>query len=88
MTNTFAKDLIERAVKTFAQAMLGFLVGDVTVLNVDWSQALGVSATMVLASILSSLLSFKLSPGGTASLVKEVVDDAPGRHAARDDNGI
>jgi uncharacterized YccA/Bax inhibitor family protein len=83
MTKTFLKDLIERAVKTFAQAMLGFFVGSVTILTVDWTAALAISGTMVLASILTSLLSFSLKDNGTASLVSEVVDeDEPGRHEA------
>lgn len=82
MTKTFLKDLIERAVKTGAQALLAFLVGGVTVLTVDWGTALGVTGTMVLASVLTSLLSFSMNHNGTASLVENVVADEPGKHAA------
>lgn len=82
MTKTFLKDLIERAVKTFAQAMLGFFVGNVTIFSVDWNLALAVTGTMVLASVLTSLLSFTFNSNGTASLVETVVADEPGQHAA------
>jgi uncharacterized membrane protein YfbV (UPF0208 family) len=74
MTSTFLKDLIERAVKTGVQVLLGFFLPSVTVFSVDWDKALAVTGTAVLVSVLTSLISFKLSDNGTASLVPEVVD--------------
>lgn len=85
MNKTFFKDLVERAIKTFAQGLLGFLAGDVTILDVDWSNALGISGTMALASALMSLVSLGVADNGTASLIPDVVVyDPPGKHSAGD----
>lgn len=77
----FVKDMLERAGKTFVQVMLTFFVGDITVLSVDWSAALGVSFTAALVSLGTSYLSKNAGgSNGTASLVPEITT---GRHAAR-----
>lgn len=83
MTKTFVKDLIERAVKTFAEVLGGFVVVGKLITEIDWSTALQVSSTATLGAVLLSLASFKFSGNGTASLVSDVVAaDPPGRHEA------
>jgi hypothetical protein len=66
----FKKEMIERAVKTAAQAGLTALVGYGTITEVDWYHALGAVALMTLTSVLMSLASFKLGNSGTACAVK------------------
>jgi hypothetical protein len=68
----------ERAVKTFAQALVALFVAGVTVLNVDWQQALAVSATAALVSVLTSIASVRLGSFEGPSLAGEaVVEDLP-----------
>lgn len=58
LSKEFWLDAFERAVKTFAQALLAvFLVSGVTVLNADWGTALATAGTAVLVSFLTSLVS-------------------------------
>jgi hypothetical protein len=79
---TFVEDALERAVKTFAQGLLGFFIGDATVLNIHWNAALAVSATMALTSVLTSVVSLPLGGEGTASLVSRVTSrEKLGKHA-------
>lgn len=88
----FAKDAIERAVKTFAQALLAYFgAGAVNVLTADWGEALAVAGTAAFLSVLTSLGSLKLGNSGTASATAAVrpaghtvVPQTPGRpdHAA------
>jgi hypothetical protein len=74
MTRDFWLDLAERAVKTFAQALLAYFAADaVNVLNADWGEALTVAGTATLLSVLTSLLSLKLGVSGTASATDAVV---------------
>ena len=82
MTKQFLADLIERAVKTFAQALVAVLTvqGVSGVLDVDWPRALSVTALAALVSALTSLASEGLGRSGTASLTKAV--QPAGRHAA------
>lgn len=84
MTRQFLLDLTERAVKTFAQALLGVLgvQGTSSVLDVDWRTALGGAALATAISVLTSLLSLRLGVSGTASLTTTV--EPTGRHAAPD----
>lgn len=74
----FAIDLAERAVKTFAQALVAVLTvqGISGVLDVDWGRALSVAALAALVSVLSSLASLKLGNSGTASATT-AVEPAP-----------
>lgn len=55
----FWKDAAERAVKTFAQALLAvFLVAPQTsVIGFDWPSALGLAGTAVVISFLTSVVS-------------------------------
>ena len=82
MTKQFWTDTAERAVKTFAQALLAVLTvqGVSDILDVDWGRALSVAALATVISLLTSLLSVKLGHSGTASLTTAV--EPAGRHAA------
>ena len=67
----FWKDAAERAIKTFAQVAVSFLViGTTGVLEVDWQQMASISAVAALASVLTSIASDGVGVKGTASLVK------------------
>ena len=68
----FIKDMVERAVKTFAQVLLGFIgIEGVGFGDVNWVRALSVAGVATLASILMSIISFNFGDKGTASLVKD-----------------
>lgn len=79
LTTTWARDATERALKTFAQTLLGVLgAGAVNILTVDWPGALSVSGGAALVSVLMSVGSEPFGRGGTASLTK-AVEAAPDR---------
>ncbi len=63
----------ERAVKTFAQALVALFVAGVTVLTIDWPEALAVSATAAVISVLTSIASYGVGPFLGPSLVDEAV---------------
>lgn len=65
----FLKDAAERAIKTFAQALVGVFVGDATVANIDWNASLTVAGTAALVSVLTSVLSAGVGDDESASLV-------------------
>ncbi|AAB18723.1 Holin [Lactococcus cremoris] len=66
---TFFKDMAERAIKTFAQAMIGALgAGATGLIGVDWLQALSIAGFATVVSILTSLAS-GIPGDNTASLV-------------------
>lgn len=70
--NDFLKDLIERAVKTFSQVLLGFIGTEgIAFGDVNWGKALSVAALATLASVLMSVASFNLGSKGTASVLKD-----------------
>jgi hypothetical protein len=54
----------ERAVKTFAQTMLGVITASaaMSIIDVDFGQALGVSALATLMSLLTSVLQYDRKP--------------------------
>ena len=54
----------ERAVKTFAQTMLGVITASaaMSIIEVDFLQALGVSALATLMSLLTSVLQYDRKP--------------------------
>ena len=72
-TLQFLKDMLERAIKTFAQTLLAL----VTVIvmsggglhDVNWTSALSISLLATLASFLTSLASSTVRSSDTASLV-------------------
>lgn len=65
----FAKDTLERAVKTFCQALLALFTVGVSITNIDWGQALAVAATAALVSILTSIASTGFGSPDNASTV-------------------
>jgi hypothetical protein len=54
----------ERAVKTFAQTMLGVITATsaMSIIDVDFGQALGVAALATLMSLLTSVLQYDRKP--------------------------
>ena len=65
----FWQDTAERAVKTFAQALLGVFVAGVTIMSVSWVDALAVGATAALVSVLTAVASAGAKNPESASLV-------------------
>ena len=63
----------ERAVKTFAQSLVALFVAGVTVLTIDWQQALAVSVTAAVVSVLTSVASVRLGEFEGPSLAGEAV---------------
>lgn len=63
----------ERAVKTFAQALVALFVGGLTILTIDWQQALAVAGTAAAVSVLTSLASLPVGKFDGPSLVDEAV---------------
>lgn len=66
----WAEDAVERAVRTYAQGILGFLVADSTFASVDWATAASVSGVAALSSLLMSVLATGKGDPDDASLVK------------------
>lgn len=52
---SFWLGVLDRAIKTFAQSLLAAFTVGVGILSIDWKGALGIAATAVLASVLTSL---------------------------------
>lgn len=52
---TFVKGTVERAVKTGAQTLLALVTTGAAITVIDWPQALAITATAALASVLTSL---------------------------------
>ncbi len=68
-TGSFVTALVERAVKTFAQALAALLVADGTgILDTNWGDNLSVSGMAALVSVLTTVASG--AANGTASAVK------------------
>ena len=67
---TFLKDLLERAVKTFAEMMIADISVGQGFEDIDWARTLSVAGVATLISILMSLASYH-GGDGTASLVKQ-----------------
>ena len=79
-TSAFWQGAGERAVKTFAQALLGVLTGGATgVLDVDWVAALSVAALATIVSLLTSLATPDFTAGAPAG------DGYQGKHEAPTD---
>lgn len=68
-TKTFWVDAAERAIKTAAQvAVAFFIVGETSVVSVNWQGIAGVAAAAAVASVLTSIASEPFGKKGTASL--------------------
>lgn len=63
----------ERAVKTFAQALVAVFAAGVTILDVDWQQTVAIAATAAVVSLLTSIASVRVGPFEGPSLVDEAV---------------
>lgn len=71
-TAQFWKDAGERALKTFAQALIAVLgAGAVDLMSVGWKQDLSVAGGAALLSLLTSIGSAKVGEPGSPSLVKQ-----------------
>lgn len=68
-SSKFWLDTAERAVKTFAQAVLGVFVAGVTIISVDWVDTLAIGATAALVSVLTSVASTGTGNKESPSLV-------------------
>lgn len=80
-TAKFVKDTVERAVKTFAQAALAYLVtsGVTGLLEVDLVTTLSVAGFATLASVLTSVVSAGVGDHESASLVVATEELPPAR---------
>jgi hypothetical protein len=58
----FWVDLLERAIATFAEAMLGFLTFGVAIDDINWSQAVSVSIVATMISVCKCFI--KIKPAG------------------------
>ena len=71
-STTWLKASAERAVKTYAQAVLAMLTGDtLNIVNVNWGDVLGVGALAAVASLLTSIVSAPFGPVGSPSVVED-----------------
>lgn len=69
MLYSWVRDASERAVATFAQAVLTVVGGDFfNIWSIDWKTALGVGAGGAVLSVLKSLAARHVGEEGTASL--------------------
>lgn len=75
-TLLFWKQVAERALKTFAQALVGMFAADkvLNILEVDWGKAVAVAATALVLSILTSIIS---APVGPDKASPSLVDTPP-----------
>lgn len=71
LTKAFWVAALERAVKTFAQTLVGLFVGDSTVTSVNWTSSLVVAATAAVVSLATSVASLGSGPTGSPSLVTD-----------------
>lgn len=81
-TAAFWKGAAERAVKTFAQALLGVLMGGATgILDVDWLAALSVAGLATVVSLLTSISTPDFTAGAPTP---DTPDDYEPRHRVAD----
>ena len=71
-TAYFWKGALERAIRTYAQALFAILVGGMIVTDgAQWIEALLSSAVAALLSVLTSIIASGAGDKGTPSFVKE-----------------
>lgn len=63
-------DAVERAIKTFAQALLATLTVGVSISDITWLDSLGVAATATVISVLTSIASGGVGDPDTAGMVR------------------
>jgi hypothetical protein len=69
-TKQFLTDAAERAIATFAQAVLAVLSADgLSILTVQWDQVLSVGALALVLSVLKSIVATRTGDSQSASLV-------------------
>jgi hypothetical protein len=79
-SKSFWSGLLERAISTFAQSLLGALVVGSSVVDIDWKTALGIAGTAALAAVLKAFA----APAETDRAVPTDTPSTPGytpRHA-------
>lgn len=76
-TKQFWFDVLERALKTAAQSMLTIVMVDTVIWELNWVEGLGIAATQVVASVLTSIMSSNIGDPESAALMT-----SPGRHRA------
>lgn len=81
-TREFWQGVLERALKSLAQCLIGLWLGDTAfdLIQVDWRHALGLAAGAALLSVLTSIVSAPIGVQGSPSLV----DDTPAKHRRPD----
>ena len=68
----------ERAIKTFAQALLALIgTGMVGIMELDWPQMFAVAATATVVSVLTSIVSANFGPNPGPSLADETIEPDP-----------
>ena len=70
----FWLSLVERAIKTFAQALIAIWpLGDAALglIDVDWEKSLSIAGLAAAVSVLTSIVSAPVGPDGSPSLVGE-----------------
>ena len=79
-SKSFWSGLLERAISTFAQSLLGALVVGSSVVDIDWNTALGIAGTATLAAVLKAFA----TPAETDRAIPTDIPPTPGytpRHA-------
>jgi len=79
-SKSFWSGLLERAISTFAQSLLGALVVGSSVVDIDWNTALGIAGTATLAAVLKAFA----TPAETDRAIPTDTPQTPGytpRHA-------
>ncbi|WP_134324527.1 holin [Cumulibacter soli] len=71
-TAAFWKATTERAVKTFAQALVALIVVGTSVLDQTWGEALGIAATAAIVSVLTSVGSGAMGGGPSATNTEQI----------------
>lgn len=69
-TKAYIKDLLERAIKTFAQTLLADIAVGQGFEDINWLRALSIAGVAALISVLTSVASRPFGAEDTASLVE------------------
>lgn len=78
-TKAFLIDLAERALSTYVQAFIGFLVAGATEINVSTLEAAALAAIPAALSALKSVIATQVGDPESASLVGAAAVDDEGR---------